>query len=198
MSKGLITRAAILEQALSLASRIGLEGLSIGLLAEETGMSKSGLFAHFGSKEALQIAVLEEASRRFLALVIAPALAKPRGEPQLRELFDRWLAWDRESTFEGGCIFVTAAVELDDRPGPVRDRLVELQRTYLETLARTARAAVKEGHFRPDVDPEQLAFEMYGIALVYHHQTHLLREPRAERRARTAFDALLRSAHPTP
>ena len=126
--KGERTRAAILDHALAAASERGLEGLSIGGLAKEAGLSKSGLFAHFSSKENLQIQVLETAVHRFVETVISPALRERRGIPRIRALFDNWLGWDRDAGLPGGCIFISTANELDDRPGPVRDRLVAYQR----------------------------------------------------------------------
>src|SRR5262252_11254590 len=129
MGKGELTRQAILERATALASRVGLEGVSIGRLSEELGLSKSGLFAHFGAKQALEVEVLRFAADRFVDGVVRPALAAPRGEPRVRAVFERWLAWDRRSrVVPGGCLFVAAATELDDRPGPARDELVRLQR----------------------------------------------------------------------
>lgn len=194
MGKGEATRSGILGTALSLASEVGLEGLSIGALAERAGMSKSGLFAHFGSKEELQVAVLDEAARRFVELVVAPALKERRGEPRVRALFERWLLWARQDFQPGGCVFLAASVELDDRPGPARDRLVATQRDWLSTLATAARIAVEEGHFRADLDPEQFAFEVYGIAQTYHQFNRLLRDPEAPKRARAAFDRLVDDA----
>src|SRR5512140_581658 len=141
MPKGAQTREAILDHGLRLASELGLEGLTIGRLAEALELSKSGLFAHFGSKEALQVAVLDRAGERFAEVVVRPALAAPRGEARLRALFERWLAWPREVALPGGCIFVQAASELDDRPGAARDRLAALEREWLETIARVVRGA---------------------------------------------------------
>src|SRR5687768_8025264 len=135
MSKGEETRREILGSALSLASEVGLEGLSIGLLAGRVGMSKSGLFAHFESKERLQVAVLEEATRRFVDLVVAPALRAPRGKPRVVALLERWLSWSQQDFMPGGCIFLSASGELDDRPGPARDALVASQRDWQDTLA---------------------------------------------------------------
>jgi AcrR family transcriptional regulator len=194
MSKGEDTRAAILERALAVTSKLGLEGLSIGSLAQDLGMSKSGLFAHFGSKEDLQLQVLGLAVERFEAAVVQPALALPRGEPRVRGLFDNWLAWAEASYLPGGCVFIAAANELDDRPGPLRDRLVEYQRQWLAVLARASRIAQEEGHFRGDVDAEQFAYEAYAVALAYHHFRRLLRDPGARDRARRAFDDLLGGA----
>lgn len=194
MGKGEETRGAILERAIGLASQVGLEGLTIGRLAEALDLSKSGLFAHFRSKEALELAVLERAAEKFVEVVVRPALAAPRGEPRLRALFERWLRWPQAVPQPGGCIFVQAAVELDDRPGPARDRLVQLQREWLDVLARSARGAREAGAFRPDLDPAQLAFELYAIMLMAHQATRLLRDPQGPARARRAFERLLADA----
>jgi AcrR family transcriptional regulator len=196
MRKGELTRQTILEHAMGLASKIGLEGLTIGRLADDLELSKSGLFAHFQAKEALQLQVLDCAASRFIDTVVRPALAAPRGEPRLRGMFERWLDWPRATTSPGGCFFVSAAAEFDDRPGPVRDRLVQLQKDWLDTIANSARGAIAEGHFRADVDPEQFAHDLYGVMLAYHHAARLLADSRAAARARTAFGALLRAAHP--
>jgi AcrR family transcriptional regulator len=196
MGKGEQTRDAILERAIRLASEVGLEGVTIGRLADALELSKSGLFAHFASKEALQVQTIDRAAERFIEVVVRPALAAPRGEPRLRALFERWLRWPRAVPQPGGCIFVQAAVELDDRPGPARDRLVKLQREWLETIATTVRVAREQGHLRADVDPQQFAFELYGIMLVSHHHSRLLHDRAAEDRARRAFERLLESARP--
>jgi AcrR family transcriptional regulator len=194
MRKGDATRDAILEHAVGLARRVGLEGLTIGRLADDLALSKSGLFAHFKSKEALQVQVLDAAAERFVAVVLKPALEVARGERRLRALFERWLEWERRP---GGCVFVQAAVDLDDRDGPARDRLVQLQRDWLEAIATTARGAVREGEFRASLDTTQFAHDLNGIILAYHHAARLLRDSEAERRARAAFDALLRAARKT-
>ena len=191
MAKGEETRDAILETALALASTGGLEGLSIGTLASAVGLSKSGLFAHFGSKEDLQLAVLRTAADRFVAEVITPALREPRGEPRVRALFDRWLGWERASYLPGGCPFLAVSSELDDRPGPVRDYLVQSQRDWLDALANSARIAVAEGHFRRDLDPDQFAYELYSIILAFHQFHRLLRDPSTGERCRRSFDGLL-------
>jgi AcrR family transcriptional regulator len=191
MRKGEATRDAILEHAVTLARRVGLEGLTIGRLAEDLDLSKSGLFAHFRSKEALQVQVLEAAATRFVDVVLKPALEVSRGEPRLRALFDSWLQWERRP---GGCVFVQAAADLDDRDGPARERLVELQRAWLDAIATTARGAIREGHFRASVDPVQFAHDLNGIILAYHHAARLLRDGNAEQRARTSFDSLVHHA----
>jgi AcrR family transcriptional regulator len=146
VSKGQETRGVILDEAGRLARRVGLGGLTIGSLATQTGMSKSGLFAHFGSKESLQLQVLEHSSERFVDDVIRPALKAPRGEPRVRDLFERWIAWD---SLEGGCPLVAASFELDDQPGAVRETLVRVQRDWADTLATVFTSGIGEGHFRP-------------------------------------------------
>ena len=191
MRKGEATRAAILEHGVELATETGLDGLTIGRLATDLGLSKSGLFAHFKSKEALQIQVLDAAAERFVDEVVRPAVKKPRGEPRLAALFERWLAWTKSNSGPGGCVFVAAAAELDDRPGPVRDRLVALQKGWLEVVQTVFRTGVEERHFRSDVDAEQFAYDLYSVMLGFHHAERLLRDPRAEARANAAFERLL-------
>jgi AcrR family transcriptional regulator len=192
-----MTRSAILEHAMNLASRVGLSGVSIGHLAQDLKLSKSGVFAHFKSKEALQIQVLETAAARFVEEVVRPALRQPHGEPRLRALFERWLAWAKSQRTPGGCLFVAASVELDDRPGPVRDRLVELQREWLALMANVMKAGIADRKFRPDADPEQFGHDLYAIMLGYHHASRLLEDPRAEARAHAAFDNLIAACRPT-
>lgn len=198
MGKGDLTRQAIVEHALAMASRIGLEGLSIGGLAQDLHLSKSGLFAHFQSKQALQLQVLEAATRQFTDVVVRPALTAPRGEPRVRALFDRWLAWAQGSRWPGGCVLIAASVEFDDQPGAVRDFIAGAQKDWFDTLAQAVRIAIGEGHFRAELDPEQFAFEAYGIALAMHHTSRLLKDPRAEQRAREAFEARVAAARRTP
>jgi AcrR family transcriptional regulator len=190
-SKGEQTREAILAHALGLATRIGFEGLTIGRLAQDLKMSKSGLFAHFRSKEALQIEILRMAGARMIDTVVKPALVAPRGEPRVRALFERWLAWEQSPSLPGGCPFMAASFELDDRPGPVRDFVVQNLRDWMDTLAGAARIAVQEGHFRADLDCEQFAHECQGIGLAFVHASRLMRDPRARARAQSAFESLL-------
>jgi AcrR family transcriptional regulator len=193
LRKGELTRQAILEHAARMASRVGIEGLTIGALAEDLELSKSGLFAHFKSKQALQLQVLEFGIARFVDVVVRPALAAPRGEKRVRALFDRWMDWPKASGL-AGCMFVALATELDDRPGPVRERLVQSQKDWLDVIANCLRTGVAEGHFRRDLDPEQFAQELYGIMLANHHADRLLRDGRALERTRRAFERLLDSA----
>jgi AcrR family transcriptional regulator len=195
MGKGEATREAILDEATRVASRVGLQGLTIGSLAAQARLSKSGLFAHFRSKESLQLQVVDHAATLFVDTVMRPALAAPRGEPRVRELFERWLGWCG-GDLSTGCVFVVASTEFDDAPGPVRERVVGAQRDWLETIATVFRTGVAEGHFRADADADQFAHDLYGVILAYHHARRLLRDPQAERHARHALDRLLEAARP--
>ena len=194
MGKGEETKAAILGHAVQLATRIGLNGLTIGRLAGDLGLSKSGLFSHFRSKEALQIQVLDAAAERFVDEVVRPAVREPRGEPRVTALFERWLAWTKSNSGPGGCLFVAAAAELDDRPGPVRERLVALQKGWLEMVGIVFSKGVEAGRFRGDIDPDAFAHDLYAIMLGFHHAARLLKDPRAEARAHGAFERLLSTA----
>jgi len=194
MAKGNTTRARIVETALRAASVDGLEGISLGKVAGDIGMSKSGLFAHFDSKEALQVDVIEAAAEKFAAVVVVPALSVPRGEPRLRALFEHWLKWEQNESLPGGCVFMHAVAELDDRPGPVRDALVRQQTMWLDTLAKAVRLTIDAGHFRPDVDPSLFAFQLYGIVVAYYHASRLFRDPAAKEHAERAFDAVVAAA----
>ena len=190
LHKGQQTRAAILDAALTLASHMGLEGLSIGALAEVTQMSKSGVFAHFGSREELQISVIREYHRRFEEEVFFPSMNEPRGLPRLRALFERWVR--RVSVeLDSGCIYISGAVEFDDRPGPVRDALVTMVRAWQQALERAIRIAIDEGHLKPDTDAQQLLFETHVLILALHHDARLMRTPDAPQRARAAFERVI-------
>ncbi len=191
MTKGDKTRAAILDEALRIASRLGVEGLTIGSLAEATAMSKSGLFAHFGSREELQVAVLKHAEARFAETVLRPALAAPRGLARLRAMFVNWLDWAHSPELPGGCPIVAASSEFDDRPGPVREQLARGQREWVAALKLGVALAIEAGELARDTDPEQLVFKLYGIALATHHYRRLLGHPGARERALTALDDLL-------
>ena len=189
-----MTRQAILQRGLALASEVGLEGLTLGRLASDLGISKSSLLSHVQSKEGLQRQVLDYAASLFIENVLRPAFLASPGEPRVRALFERWLEAPKSDPLPGGCFFVAAATELDDRPGPLRDRLVELQRKWMGVLAETVRSAATAGAFPPDVDADQFAHDVYGVMLAYHHAARLLRDPAAPLRARAAFEALLSSA----
>jgi len=198
LSKGEQTRRLILDRALRMAGEVGLEGVSIGALAEETGLSKSGLFAHFKSKEALQLEVLQEAIARFTLQVLQPALVAPRGEPRVRVLFDQYLAWIRGDEARRGCIFQKLTSEYAGREGAVRERLVQSQKDWREAIMRAVQGAIDEGHFRRDLDPAVFAHEMVGIAMVFQSAWRLMREPDALPRAQAIFDALLQRSRSTP
>ena len=196
MSKGQTTHDAIVREALAQATRVGLEGLSLGVLAEQLGLSKSGLFAHFKSKEALQRAVVEHAIELFTHEVILPALAKPRGRPRLVALFHNQLAWKRGDLRKEGCLFAQLAVEYDDRPGLIRDLFVESQLEWRRTITTCIEKAIAEGHLRADVDARQFTFDFTGIAMSFEHSHKLLGEADALERAERAFQRLLDSAAP--
>lgn len=190
MRKGEQTRATILDVALELASREGLEGLTIGVLAERMSMSKSGVFAHFGSREDLQIAVLKRYNDLFEDDVFYPSLKEARGLPRLREFFARWV---RRVTMEivSGCIYISGAVEYDDRPGAIREALVSMVDTLQEALRRCIQQAIDEGHLRPDTDARQMAFEIYGLVLALHHDARFIRRPDSAERAMLGFERLI-------
>ena len=195
LQKGQQTRAAILDAALGLASHMGLEGLSIGALAEVTQMSKSGVFAHFGSREELQISVIREYHARFEEEVFFPSIREARGLPRLNALFERWIR--RVSVeLDSGCIYISGAVEFDDRPGPVRDALVSMVRAWHAALERAIRGAVEEGHLRPDTDAGQMLFEVHGLILALHHDARFLRNAGVLERARVGFSRIVRDYQP--
>jgi AcrR family transcriptional regulator len=197
LTKGEQTRAAILDEALTIARKLGLEGLTIGSLADATGMSKSGLFAHFGSREDLQLAVLEHAAQRYGEQVLVPALKIERGLPRLNAIFERWLDWSIASGLPGGCIMISAANEYDDRPGPIRDAVIANHRRGDALCEKAVRLAVEEGHLKPSTEPEQIAFEMLGIILASHNHRRLLGDKETRKRALTAFAELI-SRHAAP
>jgi len=190
LMKGRQTRATILDAALALASHMGLEGLSIGALAEVTQMSKSGVFAHFGSREELQISVVRQYHAQFSEEIFEPAMTAKRGLPRLRAMFDHW--FKRVSyEIDAGCIYISGAVEFDDRPGPVRDALVSMVQTWQDALERAIRLSIAEGHLRADTDPQQMLFEVHGLILALHHDARFLRHPGADARARRGFENVL-------
>jgi AcrR family transcriptional regulator len=191
MGKGEQTRERIVDRALELASRDGLGGVSLAQLADRVGMSKSGLFAHFRSKEELQLEVIRAAAEGFRREVFEPALRSPRGEPRLRAIVERWMEWDEDPARPGGCPIAQLATELDDQPGPARDALVRTQQEWIAALSQAVRLAVEEGHFRKETDPELFAFQLNGLFLGYHQARRLLRDPRAKTRIRAAFRQLV-------
>ena len=184
--KGQQTKAAIIDAALGLASQIGLEGRSIGALAEITGMSKSGVFAHFGSREELQISVIREYHERFEAQVFYPAMQAPRGVPRLQAMFDNWMV-QTSNEIDSGCIYISGAVEFDDRTGPVRDALASSVGSWQVAVRRAVALAQHEGQLVREVDPMQVAFEIHGLILALHYEARFLKVPGAAERARQGF-----------
>jgi AcrR family transcriptional regulator len=195
VSKGEATRARIIRHALERARHVGLESVSIGDLAQEVGISKSGLFAHFGSKERLLLDVLDVAAEHFADRIFSPAVQQPRGEPRLVALFENWLQQIHSRELPGGsCVFMASAFEWDDRQGPVRERVVSHFRALHAGLARAVQVAIDEKQFRADLDPDQFAHELHGILLQYHLEARLLRNLEATAHARRAFEHLLADA----
>ena len=192
-SKGAATRDAILDHAYAIACSARLEGLSIGALAHAVGMSKSGVFAHFGSREDLQLAVLETAAQRFVSHVFQPAVRRPRGLARLRAVIEQWFDWVRHED-DGGCLFLAAVSEYDDRPGPQRDLLLQQDRQWRQALAKAVSLAIEEGELRPDIDVEQLVFEIYALPLLVHHDAGLYGYEAARSRGIRAFERLIEAA----
>ena len=190
LQKGQQTKQAIIDAALGLATQIGLEGLSIGAIAEITRMSKSGVFAHFGSREELQISVVREYHHRFELEVFYPALNEPRGLPRLQALFTNWMKRVAVE-IQSGCIFISGAVDFDDRPGAVRDALAHSVNTWLGALHRAVLQAREAGHLLPDANAEQIAFEIHGLILALHYEARFLHKPGALQRAETGFEHIL-------
>ena len=188
--KGQQTKAAIVDAALGLATQIGLEGLSIGALAEVTQMSKSGVFAHFGSREELQISVVREYHARFEDEVFYPALQAARGLPRVRALFANWM--QRTSVeIDSGCIYISGAVEFDDRPGPVRDAIASSVKTWLAAMHRAVTNAQEEGHLDCSANAQQILFEIHGLILALHYEARFLKTPGSMERALTGFESIL-------
>ena len=190
-NKGAATREAVIDRALAIARTEGFEGLTIGGIATAVGMSKSGVFAHFGSREDLQLAVLDAAAQGFTDSVFMPAIREKRGLPRLRAIMRNWVSWLRSAG--GGCPMVSAAIEYDDRPGPIRDRVVEYQTKLRRELARAVTMAIDAGEMKPDCDADQLAFEIFAIELALHHDSRLFKESDALARAEKSMQRLLDS-----
>jgi len=192
-TRGLRTRTAILRRAVDIASAQGLEGLTVGRLAADLGMSKSGLFAHFGSKEELQLATVEMARQIFIEQITRPALGAPKGMPRLWSIIDRWLAYIERGIFKGGCFFTAASFEFDSRRGPVRDRIAEIMREWIGVLVRALEQAQHAGHISREIDATHLAFEIQSIAIGGHWASQLLDDRQSYHRSRTVMLARLRS-----
>jgi AcrR family transcriptional regulator len=198
VERGERTRRQILDAAVDIASVEGLEGLSIGGLALRLGMSKSGLFAAYGSKVDLQLATVDRAAEIFVEEVVRRALAAPRGLPRLWSLCDSWLDYAERQVFRGGCFFAAASAEFDGRPGPVRERIAAHMKDWVEMLAGAVRRAQQEGHLRADTDADQIAFEVHSLGLGANWAYQLFRDAPAFDRARRAFKARIHGAAAAP
>lgn len=195
-TKGEETRSQILDAAVMQASACGFESLTIGSLADKTGLSKSGLFAHFGSKLDLQVAALDEAARRFTEQVFMPAMKAPRGLKRLRALFENWIGWPQRASLPGGCPIDAATREYQHQPGPMREAVIERQRLLDRELTKTVQMAIDSGELRADTDARQVAFDLMGIILVFYRTELLLGLEEASRHARVAFDRLVQQHTP--
>ena len=190
------TRERILERGLALMSQAGLAGVTLGVLAEQVGMSKSGLFAHFRSKEDVQIALLEHTAAFADARVAAPAMKAPEGLARLKALVKNWFGWSGRAGLPGGCPVAAGLFEFDDMAGPVRDKIQQLESRWRELLGTLARQAVAAGHLRRDLDVDQFVWELCAIYLGHHAASRFLRSADADRRAHQAFQSLLERALP--
>ena len=190
MSKGFSTREIILKRGFELTSKFGLEALSIGELAKSVGMSKSGLFSHFKSKEKLQMMVMDYAAENFVLKVVKPAVKAERGVPRIRALMDNWKKWS-SSYLPGGCPFLSAIVEFDDRPGKVRDHIHALQKTMINTFERAVAIAQEEGHLNQALDHRQVAYEIYSNMIGFHIYNRLLKYNTAESMFENTFQNIL-------
>ena len=191
MTKGEDTKRTILDAGLKMATQLSLETVTIGNLAKETQMSKSGLFAHFQSKENLQVEILKHAGELFAQSVVIPSLLETAGIPRIKTLVNNWIAWSTRMT--GGCIFVSSSTEFSDRPGKIRDFILAQQEAWIDSLRRMARSAIRVGDFREDVDCDQFAFEMYSLLLGFHYYDKLLNSAETRKRQSIALEQLLKN-----
>ncbi|MDP3251118.1 MAG: TetR/AcrR family transcriptional regulator [Hydrogenophaga sp.] len=191
--KSEMTRAAIVGAALDLAASDGLEAITLQAVADRIGVSKSGVFSRVGSREALQLAVIEEFGRRFLADVFVPAMQVPKGLPRLREIVRRWLMRLRDVEAHTGCLYTSGAFELDDREGELRDLLLGEVTRWRAALRRTVLQAIEAGHLQTDTDPEQLVGEICSLMIGLVHDVRFLRDPRAAERAEATWTRLVRT-----
>jgi AcrR family transcriptional regulator len=189
MTKGNETRRTILDAGLKMATQLSLESVTIGNLAKATQMSKSGLFAHFHSKENLQVEIIKHAGDLFAQGVVIPALMEKPGIPRIKALVNNWIHWSSRMT--GGCIFVSASAEFTERPGKVRDFILEQQEAWIESLRRIARSAIRVGDLRDDIDCDQFAYELYSLLLGFHLYDKMLNNSDTKKRQETALARLL-------
>lgn len=195
MSKGSRTRNTILNLAADMAAKVGLHGLTIGGLAKAVGMSKSGLFAHFDSKDNLQLLILKMAANHMTESVFFPAFKKKRGLPRIKAIFNNWITYlEDQDSLPGGRLLISASVELNDQPGPLRDYIKEVMNDLMNSLERAVEIACEEGHFRSDLDVKQFAYTWYSIVLGYHHYSRVMGDTHAKKKLKTAFNKLINEA----
>ncbi len=185
------TRERILDRGLDLMSTSGLSGVTLGVLADQSGMSKSGLFAHFGSKEEVQLGLLEHMAQFAGGHIVGPAMRAAEGLPRLRALVHNWLGWTAKAGLAGGCPVAAGMFELDDADGPVRERLLAMESQWRGLLKQLTEQAMAHGHLRHDLDTEQFVWELCGIYLSHHASLRFVRDPLANDRAHRAFESLL-------
>lgn len=193
-SERVSTRDKILRHGLNIVSTSGLSGITLGTLAEQVGMSKSGLFAHFGSKEDVQLEVLDRSAAVAAEHIVVPAMLAKEGLPRLKALVQNWLGWWAKAELPGGCPATAGMFELDDVETRVRERLVLMEREWRLTLEQTTQRAIELGHLRKDLEVEQFVWELCGIYLSHHASVRFIRDPQADSRAQKAFLSLLKRA----
>ncbi|MBN21530.1 MAG: TetR family transcriptional regulator [Bdellovibrionaceae bacterium] len=195
MGRGTETKTLIIDTAMMLAGKVGLQGLTIGSLAKAVGMSKSGLFAHFNSKDNLQLEVIREASQHFTRIVLKPAFRLPRGEPRVRALVQNWVSYlDDSKTLPGGRILISSSIEFDDQPGEIRDYIHKVQLDLVKSIQKATQIAIDEGHFREDLNTEQFAWEIFSLILGYHHFNKMMVAPQTAKLHQASFEKLVNSA----
>lgn len=191
MTKENDTKRAILHKGLEMASHLSLETLTIGLLAKEMKISKSGLFAHFKSKENLQLEILDYAAQQFTREVILPALKAERGIPRIRAIVENWIKWG--SKFKGGCIFVTATTEFNDRPGNIQNKLFDQQKQWVRVLRKIGESAIKAGDIKPERDCEQFAYDLYSLVLGHYYYSQLIEDPKIDQHKEKSLNQFLKT-----
>ena len=196
MANAQSTHDRILDRGMALMSQAGLDGITLGVLAEQVGMSKSGLFAHFRSKEEVQIRLLEHIGELANAQMIVPAMKADKGLPRVKALVTSWFGWSQKAGLPGGCPVAAGLFEYDDVEGAVRNKILEMESSWRRLLTQLVREAVECGHLQKNLDIDQFVWELCGIYLSHHAAHRFLRSPDADRRAQTAFAALLERATP--
>jgi AcrR family transcriptional regulator len=191
MTKENDTKRAILQKGLEMASHLSLEALTIGLLAKEMNISKSGLFAHFKSKENLQLEILDYAAQHFTREVILPVLKAERGIPRIRAIVENWIKWG--SKFKGGCIFVTATTEFNDRPGNIQNKLFNQQKQWVRVLRKIGESAIKAGDIKPESDCEQFAYDLYSLVLGHYYYSQLIEDPKIDQHKEKSLNQFLKT-----